>query len=130
MGHESVSIAVDEIARKIVDAAYKVHSNLGPGLLEGIYEICFCHELTKLGLAYERQVEIPIVYDGIELSGMLRVDVLVENLIICELKSVEIMNKVYLSQLFTQMKLTHKRLGFLINFNVPVIRLGIRRVIL
>ena len=129
MGYEPVSLAVDEIARKIVAAAYRVHANLGPGLLESIYEICFCHELERSKLSYAQQVEIPILYDGVELPGNLRLDVLVENCIICELKAVETMKEVYLAQLLTQLKLTHRRLGFLINFNVPIIKLGIKRVI-
>jgi len=129
MGYEPVSNAENEIARKIVAAAYRVHSNLGPGLLESVYEICFCHELERLGLVHERQVEIPIVYDGFTLPGNLRLDVLVEKLVICELKAVETMNAVYLAQLLTQLKLTKRRLGFLINFNVPVIKLGIKRVV-
>lgn len=130
MEHEPVSPALDVIGRKIVDAAFQVHSKLGPGLLEGIYEVCFCHELTKSGLTYQRQIKIPIVYDGITLRGKLRLDVIVEKVIICELKAVETMNRVYLAQLITQLKLTHRRLGFLINFNVPLIKLGIKRVVI
>jgi len=128
--HEPVSVNEDKIAQKIVDAAFKAHARLGPGLLENLYEICFCHELEKMEVAYGRQVEIPIVYDGIKLPGSLRLDVLVENLIVCELKAAENMNQVYLAQLMTQLKLTGKRLGFLINFNVPLIKYGIKRVIL
>jgi GxxExxY protein len=128
--HESVSVKEDEIAEKIVEAAFKVHTGLGPGLLESLYEICFCYELEKMKVAYGRQVEIPIVYDGIKLPGNLRLDVLVENLIVCELKAVENMNQVHLAQLMTQLKLTGKRLGFLINFNVPLIKCGIKRVII
>ncbi len=130
MEYEPVSAAVDEIARKIVTAAYKAHAGLGPGLLEGIYETCFCYELEKNNLVYERQVKIPIVYDGVRLSGYLRLDVLVEREVICELKAVDNLNRLFLAQLLTQLKLTHKRLGFLVNFNVPLIKDGIKRVVL
>jgi len=120
----------ERIARKIVEAAYAVHSALGPGLLESVYEICFCHELAKSGLSYRRQVVVPIVYDGITFDEGLRLDVLVEELVICELKAVETMHPVFMAQMLTYLKLTGKRLGFLINFNVPLIKQGIKRVIL
>ena len=118
------------IATKIVDAAYAVHKVLGPGLLEKVYEVCFCHELAKRGLKYLRQVDIPIVYDGISFDEGLRLDVLVENIIICELKAVDEMNLVWEAQLLSHLKLTGKRLGFLINFNVPLIKNGIQRIVL
>ena len=117
-------------AEKVVDAAYKVHKALGPGLLEKVYEVCFCHELTKAGLSYQKQVDIPIRYDGIEFNEGLRLDVLVEDLVICELKAVDEMNPVYTAQVLSYMKLTGKRLGFLLNFTVPVIKDGIKRIIL
>jgi GxxExxY protein len=120
----------EQVAERIVDAAYKVHKALGPGLLERVYEACFCHELAKAGLAFQKQVNVPINYDGINLDEGLRLDVLVENLVICELKAVDEMNPVYAAQVLSYMKLTGKRLGFLINFNVPVIRNGIKRMIL
>jgi GxxExxY protein len=120
----------EELARKIVDCAYAVHSTLGPGLLESIYETCFCHELQKRRVPYKRQVTVPLVYDGIVLSDRLRLDVLVKDLIICELKSVDSLDPIFMAQILTQLKLTRKRLGFLINFNVPAIKQGIRRVIL
>ena len=120
----------EEVAERIVDAAYKVHKALGPGLLEKVYEVCFCHELTKAGLSYQKQVSVPINYDGVKLDEGLRLDVIVENLIICELKAVDQMNSVYMAQVLTYMKLTGKHLGFLINFNVPVIKSGIKRMIL
>ncbi|HZX13051.1 MAG TPA: GxxExxY protein [Thermodesulfobacteriota bacterium] len=110
------------IAQKIVDAAYAVHKKLGQGLLEKVYEVCFCHELSKQGLKYQRQVDIPIIYDGMVFDEGLRLDVLVEDLIICELKAVEEMNPVREAQILSHLKLAGKRLGFLINFNVPVIK--------
>ena len=120
----------EDIAKKIVDAAYFVHKELGPGLLEKVYEICFCHELTKRGLSYQRQVGVPIIYDGITFDEGLRLDVLVENLVICELKAVDAMNPVWEVQLLSHLKLTGKRLGFLINFNERYIKNGIKRIIL
>jgi len=120
----------EELARQIVDCAYAVHRGLGPGLLESIYETCFCHELQKRGVPYRRQLTVPLVYDGIVLSDCLRLDVLVKDLIICELKSVDSLDPIFMAQILTQLKLARKRLGFLINFNVPAIKLGIRRVIL
>ena len=120
----------EAIAKKIVDAAYTVHKNLGPGLLEKIYEVCFCHELTKRGLLYQRQVSLPIVYDGMTFDEGLRLDVVVEDSIICELKAVDLVNPVWEAQILSHLKLTKRRLGFLINFNVPLIKKGISRIIL
>lgn len=130
MKNAPVSVEEDRAAKASVAAAYTVHSTLGPGLLENVYEVCFCHELDKQGLSYRRQVVVPIIYDGIRFDEGLRLDVLVEDLVICELKAVETTRPVFLAQLLTQLKLTGKRLGFLINFNVPIIKLGIKRVIL
>ncbi len=118
------------MAKKIVDAAYTVHKILGPGLLEKVYEVCFCHEISKHELKYRRQVSIPIIYDKIKFDEGLRLDVLVEELIICELKAVNEMNPVWEAQLLSYLKLTGKRLGFIINFNVPLIKDGIKRIIL
>jgi GxxExxY protein len=130
MNHPPLPERQEQIARAIVEAAYAVHQALGPGLLENIYEACFCHELGKRGLAYRRQVTVPVIYDGIKFDDGLRLDVLVEEQVICELKAVETMHPVFTAQLITYLKLTGKRLGFLINFNVPLIKNGIKRVIL
>lgn len=93
-------------------------------------KVCFCYELSKNGLKNRRQVNIPILYDGITFDEGLRIDVLVEELIICEIKSVEKMNPVWEAQILSYLKLTGKRLGFIINFNVPLIKDGIKRIIL
>ncbi|MBK9208908.1 MAG: GxxExxY protein [Anaerolineales bacterium] len=114
----------------MVDSAYTVHKTLGAGFLESVYETCMCHELGKRGLAYKRQVIVPLVYDGIKFAEGFRLDILVEGRVICELKSVERMENVYLSQVLTYLKLTENRLGFLINFNVSLIKNGIRRIVL
>ena len=130
MEFEKTSEKEESIATKIVDAAYVVHKALGPGLLEKVYEACFCHELTKKGLSYQRQVDIPIEYDGLKFDEGLRLDVIVERLIICELKAVDKMNPVWQAQLLSYLRLTNKRLGFLINFNVPIIKNEIKRIII
>jgi GxxExxY protein len=119
----------ESLGKIIVDAAFTVHKNLGPGLLESIYEPCYCHELSKRGASFNRQVVVPLVYDGIEFPEGLRLDVVVADLVICELKSVESIHPVHTAQLLTQLKLTGKRLGYLINFNVPLIKDGIKRLI-
>ena len=118
------------VAKMIVDAAYNVHKNLDPGLLEKIYEVCFCHELNKRELKYQRQVDIPIQYDNIIFNEGLRLDVLIEDLIICELKAVDEINPVWEAQILSHLKLTKKHIGFLINFNVPIIKKGIKIFIL
>ena len=120
----------EKVARAIVNAAYIVHKALGPGLLESVYEICFCHELSKMKLKAERQVPAPVVYDGIIFDLAFRLDVLVEDLVVCELKAIDIPHPVFEAQLLSHLKLTNKRLGFLINFNVPIIKQGIKRMIL
>jgi len=130
MEFEKTSEKEEVVATKIVDAAYTVHKALGPGLLEKIYEVCFCHELTKRDLSYQRQVDIPVEYDGITFDEGLRLDVIVEELIICEIKAVDKMNPVWEAQLLSYLKLTGKRIGFLINFNVPLIKNGVKRIIL
>jgi GxxExxY protein len=120
---------LDAIGKLIVDAAYTVHKNLGPGLLEKVYEVCFCHELSKRGLSYQRQIDLPIVYDNIVFDEGLRLDVFVEKEIICELKSREIINQVWPAQVLSHLRLTNKRLGYLINFNVVNIKDGIKRIV-
>ncbi len=127
MKYEPLSDREEWLGTQIVDCAYKVHTALGHGLLEKVYEICFCHELTKKGIQYLRQLDIPIVYDGITFEEGLRLDVLVEDLVICELKAVEQVNPVWEAQILSHLTLTNKRLGFLINFNVPLIKNGIKR---
>lgn len=123
------SLEEERIGKLIVDSAFTIHKNLGPGLLEKVYEICFCHELTKRGLTFKRQLDIPIHYDGLTFPEGLRLDVLVEDLVICELKAVELLNPVWEAQLISHLKLTNKKLGYLINFNVPLIKQGIRRFV-
>lgn len=120
----------ERIASIVVDAAYAVHKTLGAGLLESVYETCFCYELQKHGLKLERQLGVPIIYDGHRLDETLRLDVIVADQIICEIKAVDDVAPVHQAQLLTYMKLTNKQLGFLINFNVPLIKNGIKRMVL
>ena len=117
------------LGKEIVDAAFKVHNELGPGLLERIYEACFCYELKKKGINFKRQADLQIYYDNSLLEDTLRVDVFVDELVICELKSVELVNAVWPLQVVSHLKISRKRLGYLINFNVPKIKEGIKRFI-
>jgi GxxExxY protein len=129
-GHLPLSPEEERIAAIIVDSAFTVHKALGPGLLESVYEACFCHELTKRKVPYKRQVYLPIVYDGDTIEEAFRIDVFVDDRVICEIKAADEPNPVWVAQTLSYLKFTHKRLGFLINFNVPLIKDGIRRLIL
>lgn len=128
--YKPVPNKLNTLGKEIVDASYKVHKALGPGLLEKNYEACFCHELTKKGIKNVRQIDIPIKYDGLVFDEGLRLDVLVENEIICELKAVDEINPVWEAQILSHLKLLDKRLGYLINFNVKNIGKGIKRFVL
>lgn len=119
----------DEVARVIVDAAIKVHRALGPGLLESVYEQCLAYELRQRGLVVATQVALPVTYGDLRIETGFRLDLLVENAVIVELKAVEQMIPLYEAQLLTHLKLAHKRLGLLINFNVPLLKHGIKRLI-
>jgi GxxExxY protein len=127
--YKAIPEELNALGKEIVDAAYKVHKSLGPGLLEKIYEICLCHELSKKGISSVRQTYIPIKYDGLMFDEGLRLDVLVEGKIICEIKAVDEVNPVWESQIISHLKLLDKRLGYLINFNVRNIGRGIRRFV-
>ncbi|MEI7846828.1 MAG: GxxExxY protein [Chloroflexota bacterium] len=120
---------LDNIGTKIVDAAYSVHKELGPGLLESVYEFCLIEELKSRNLTVNSQMKLPVVYKGKILNKEFIIDLLVENEIIIELKAVEIVLPVHEVQLLTYMKLADKKLGYLINFNVPIIKEGIKRKI-
>ena len=117
----------ERLSREIADCAYRVHRELGPGLLEKIYEVCFCHELDKKGIDFKRQVLLPVHYDGLIFDEGLKLDVLVEDIIICELKAVNIVNPIWQAQILSHLKLTGNHVGFLINFNTAQIKDGIRR---
>ncbi|MGZ9166406.1 MAG: GxxExxY protein [Anaerolineales bacterium] len=120
---------VERVGKAILDAAFKVHTALGPGLLESVYETTTAYEVRKSGLIVATQVSLPIFYDGQELASGLRLDMLVQKCVIVELKSVETMHPVYEAQIMTYLRLSGVRLGFLINFNVKHLKDGIKRFI-
>ncbi len=126
---EPIPHSVKRLSRKVVEAASSVHKHLGPGLLERVYEACFCYELSNRGICFLRQVDVPIVYDNLVFDEGLRLDVLVENSIICELKADDEANPVWEAQVLSHLKLSGRRLGFLINFNVRRFRDGVRRFV-
>ena len=119
-----------EITEKVLGAAIEVHKHLGPGLLESTYEACLCHEFELRGLAFQRQVSLPLEYKGLRISAAFRLDLVVEGKIIIELKSQEGIHPVHEAQLMTYLKLTGMRVGLLLNFNVPIMKDGIIRRIL
>ena len=125
--HEPLSDREKWLAQQIVNIAYTIHKQLGPGLLESVYEKCFCYELSKRGIAFQRQCASPIKYDDLIIDEGLRIDILVDNLIIIELKAQENYHLVWEAQLLSYLKLTGKRLGYLINFHVPLMKDGIKR---
>ena len=128
--HAPIPERADAAARIVVDAAYRVHSALGPGLIESVYEVCLCHELRKQGIPFLAQHVLPVIYDGVQLDAGLRLDLVVDESVIVELKAVERTLPVHEAQLLTYLKLADKRLGLLINFNVPRIKDGIKRMVL
>jgi GxxExxY protein len=128
--YKEVSKEEDRIGKEIVNAAYYFHKQLGPGLLEKVYEVCFCYVLKQKGFEVKRQLDIPVVFEGLVFEEGLRLDVMVNDLVIGELKALETVNPVWEAQLLSHLKLTNKRLGYLINFNVPLIKNGIKRMII
>jgi GxxExxY protein len=119
----------DCITGEIIGAAIEVHRELGPGLLESAYEQCLCHELSLRGLAFQRQVELPVVYKGVRLDCGYRIDVVVENVVVLELKAVDKLLLIHEAQLLTYLKLYQRQLGLLLNFHVPVLKDGIKRIV-
>ena len=126
---EEASMTENEIATIIVDSAYRVHTQLGPGLLESVYETAMAHELTKRGMGIRRQQGMPVIYDTIRMEMGFRADLIVNGKVIIEIKSIEAIAPVHRKQLLTYLRLTDKRLGLLINFNVDLIKNGITRVV-
>lgn len=120
---------LERLATELVDAAFTVHSALGPGLLESAYQACLVHELRRRGLAVQCEVALPVHYAGLAIDAGYRLDMLLENAIIIENKSTRSVTPLHVSQLLTYLKLADKRLGFLINWNVPRIKDGIRRLV-
>jgi GxxExxY protein len=119
----------NELSRVVFDCALKVHQALGPGLLESAYEECLFYELKKTGLEIQKQKPLPLIYEEVKLDVGYRLDIIVENKLILEIKSVDALNDIHFAQLLTYLKLTNCRLGLLINFNVVLIKNGIKRVV-
>ena len=121
---------LEDLATALVDSAFKVHQTLGPGLLESVYESCVSIELTRHGISYERQAPMPLVYEGVNVNGGFRLDLLVEKSVVMEIKAVERLLPIHQSQVLTYLKLANLRLGLLINFNVPMFKEGVKRIVL
>jgi GxxExxY protein len=121
---------VNELTRRIIGSAMEVHRALGPGLLESSYEVCLTHELNSMGLRFEHQKPLPISYKGIQLDCGYRLDIVVENTVVVELKSVETLLPIHHAQLLTYLKLSDYKVGLLINFNVKLLKDGIKRILL
>ena len=119
----------NRLSREILDSCITVHREMGPGLLESVYELCLMKEFELRGIKAQNQVELPLFYKGHELQKLFRIDILVEKEIIIELKSAEQMIAVYEAQLISYLKLSNKKLGFLINFNVPLLKNGFKRFV-
>jgi GxxExxY protein len=120
---------INELSSKIIGAAIEVHKKLGPGLLESVYEECVCHELSLRGISFERQKPLPVVYKGKKLDCGYRLDIVIEKAIIVEMKSCEKIEPIHRAQLLTYLKLSGLNLGLLLNFNTPVMRDGIVRIV-
>lgn len=129
MMHAPIPEATEKVAKEVVDSAFRVHTALGPGLLESVYEQCMCHELSKRKVPFQRELALPIVYDNIRLASALRLDLLVDECVIVELKAVQEHHPLFEAQLHSYLKLTGCRLDLLINFNVPLIKDGIKRIV-
>jgi GxxExxY protein len=129
MYSEIVKKKANSLSQQIISAAIEVHKVLGPGLLESAYEECLCHELSHRSIRVRRQVPIPLIYKNIKLDCGYRIDVLVEQLVLIELKSIERLDPIHHAQVITYLRLSKLWLGLLINFNVPVLRLGVKRFV-
>jgi GxxExxY protein len=127
-GETGAKLDINHISGKIIEAAMTVHSALGPGLLESAYEACLLHELRKIGLLVSSQVSLPIMYDGLKIDAGYRIDLLVEDCVIVELKAVEKVLPIHEAQILSYLKLSNKRLGLLVNFNVVHLKDGLKRV--
>ena len=119
----------NQITEQVIGAAIEVHRELGPGLLESAYEECLCYELSLRGLQFQRQVELPVRYKAVKLDCGYRMDLVVESLVIVELKTVEKLLPIHEAQLLTYLKLSHHAVGLLVNFNVPLLRDGLKRIV-
>jgi GxxExxY protein len=119
---------VNRLTELIIGAAIEVHRNTGPGLMESVYEECLCYELNQLGLKFQRQVELPVGYKGIKLKCGFRMDMVVEDVVVLELKTVDQLLPIHSAQLLTYLKLSGKKVGLLINFDEPILKKGLKRL--
>ena len=128
--HQSLTEREEFIAKQIVDIAINIHKQLGPGLLESFYAKCFYFELSKRNILFEKEKQVPIIYNDLKIDDGLRLDCLVDGLVIIEFKAQENYHPVWEAQIMSYLKLTKKRIGFLLNFHVPLMKDGIRRIII
>lgn len=129
-GYEPIPAETEAVARRILNCAFRVHTALGPGLLESVYEACLAYELRSEGSTVKRQLALPVVYKGVRLDAGLRIDLWVDDKVIVELKAIDETKPIHLAQVLTYLRLSDTRLGLLINFNVTHLKRGIERVVL
>lgn len=129
-GHEAIPRRTEAVARDVVDSAIKVHRTLGPGLLESVYEVCLGHELELRGHSVQKQTALPVVYETVKLDAGYRIDLIIDGVVIVEVKAVEALAPVHEAQLLTYLRLSERRLGFLINFNVTLLKHGLKRMVM
>jgi len=129
LGVNPVAERLNAITEKVIGCAIEVHKGLGPGLLESAYEKCLCYELSQTGLQFERQVPLPIVYKGVNLDCGYKLDIIVEDMVILELKAVERIIAIHEAQLLSYLKMLDKRIGLILNFHTPVMKSGIKRIV-
>lgn len=129
MSYNEISPDLNGLSNKVIGVAIKIHSSLGPGLLESVYKECLFYELNKIGCMVEKERPLPLMYESVKLDIGYRVDLLVEHKLIIEVKAVEVLADIHTAQVLTYLKLSKCRLGLLINFNVPLLKKGIRRLI-
>jgi GxxExxY protein len=127
--HAAISPQIEAVGQTVVDSGFKVHNTLGPGLLESAYESCLTYELGQRGLSVRRQVVQPIIYEGLRLEAGYRIDLLVNEAVIVEIKAMDSLLPIHQAQIMTYLRLSGCRLGFLINFNVKMFKNGIRRIV-
>jgi GxxExxY protein len=128
--HPPIDVAIERVGREIVDCGLQVHQALGPGLLESAYEACLAYEFARRGLNVRSQVALPIIYDSVTLDAGYRIDILVEDAVIVEIKAIDSLQPIHQAQLLTYLKLSGLRLGYLMNFNVALFKQGIKRIVL
>lgn len=130
MNHRGTEAQRDTLTEKVIGLAIEVHRELGPSLLESVYQKCLCHELNLCGFQFQNEIELPVVYKGMKFNQGFRMDILVENTLIIELKTVEQLRPIHEEQLLTYLRLTQCPVGLLINFNVDLLKNGIKRLVL